>query len=98
MVDQSATKASQLREVGLPWQSSVLGIAPLGCVVSVLLVYLLVPIGNHSPWSVVRGIGRLQTLARYLIFMAVLCSVVPLLSLVLFLPVQSITVPDEAAF
>jgi hypothetical protein len=87
-------EAIKLWELELQWQAVILASAPIACVILFLLMSR-VPVGKKSYIAIIRGIGRLAALDRYLLFLGSIGGISLALHFILFLPVCSVRVSRD---
>lgn len=99
MTDLAAVSAAIPSALGFGWQATLLAALPLLCVVGSLIVSWCAPAGNCSRFTLIRGIGRIPVLGRYLVFVGIVCCTVLLGMLVLNVltssSIQSLTLPTN---
>ncbi len=89
MTDVAAAGAIIPGQLGFGWQAGLLGAIPILCILGCLIVFSVSPVGCRSRHALIRGIGRIPVLGRYLAFAGIVCSAVPLASLSLHLVASS---------
>lgn len=67
MVDVAAVAATIPGCLGFGWLADFVGASPLACIFVCLAISILAPVGNDSRSALVRAIGRIPVLARYLV-------------------------------
>lgn len=99
MTDLAAVEAIIPASLGFRWQAAFLEALPLLCVVGTLIVFWAAPVGNCSQSTLVRRIGRIPVLGRYLVFVGIVCGTVLLgmlaLNVLTSSSIQSLTLPSN---
>ncbi len=102
MADVAVAAAMIPAGLGFGWQANLLAATPLLCVLGCLSVSILAPVGNRSRFTLVRGIGRIPILGRYLVFVVVGLGTVLLMAsfmyLFVFSSVQSLELRGDVPF
>jgi hypothetical protein len=83
--DEVVGESLTIRALGPNWQALTYAFAPTACVILFLLISL-VPVGNKSRVAIIRSIGRLGALHRYLLFVASIIVISTTLHFVLVHP------------
>jgi hypothetical protein len=83
MADLAAAVAIIPGSLGFRWQAVLLGATPILCALGCLIAFLASPVGNRSQNALIRGIGRIPVIGRYLVYVGVVCGVVLLEALCL---------------
>ncbi len=97
--DLAAVTATIPAMLGFRWQATFLQVLPLLCVGGSLIISLAAPVGNCSRFTLVRGIGRIPVLGRYLVFVVIVCGTVLLgmlaLNVLTCSSIQSLKLPSN---
>ena len=73
VTDLAAVVAIIPGQLGFRRQAELLAATPILCVLGCLVVFILSPVGNHSQYAPIRGIGKIPVLGRYFVFVAMVC-------------------------
>ena len=84
MVDLAAVEAVIPGQLGFRKQAVFLAATPILCVVGCLIVFIMLPVGNHSQFRLFRRIGMISVLGRYCLFAGIVCGMVMLELLILW--------------
>jgi hypothetical protein len=93
--DYAEPQASLLEQVGLTWQAYLLKATPISCFLGCLIASLFFRVGNQSRYALIRQIGRIRSLVRYVAFAGITLGAVLLLNLILFSSVQSLRLSGD---
>jgi hypothetical protein len=93
MIDTASTLVRIPAAVGLRCRTVLLASIPITCL-GCLIVFLLSPVGNQSRFAIIRGIGKIPVLGRYLAFAGIAYIIVSL-SFLLFSQVGEIELSSQ---